>query len=66
MEIPWTFLRKAALLLFGISLLACIGSTALFIGHGLPVETWRIVFILALVVLTISSTVLIPGVFQHY
>jgi pimeloyl-ACP methyl ester carboxylesterase len=62
-EILWTFLRKAALLLFGISLLASFGSTALFMGHRLPVETWGIVFILALVVLTISSTVLIPGVF---
>ena len=33
--------------------------------HGAPVagrETWRIVFILALVLLTITSTVVIPGV----
>ncbi len=62
MEIPWAFFRKAALLLFGISLLAGLASTALFMGHRLPVETWRIVFILALVVLTITSTILIPGV----
>ena len=61
MEIPWTFFRKAALVLFGISLLAGFGSTALFMGHRLPVETWRIIFILALVLLTITSTVLIPG-----
>jgi hypothetical protein len=60
-EIPWSFFRKAALWLFGISLLAGFGSTALFMGHQLPVETWRIIFILALVVLTITSTVLIPG-----
>jgi MFS family permease len=31
-------------------------------GHGLPVEIWRIFFVLALVVLTITSTILIPGV----
>ena len=31
-------------------------------GHRLPVETWRIVFVLALAVLTITSTILIPGV----
>jgi hypothetical protein len=61
-EIPWTIFRKAALVLFGISLLAGFGSTALFMGHRLPVETWRITFILALVLLTITSTVLIPGV----
>ena len=62
MEIPWTFFRKAALLLFGISLLAGVGSTALFMGDRVPVETWRIVFILVLVVLTMTSTILIPGV----
>jgi hypothetical protein len=61
-EIPWTFFRKAALVLFGISLLAGVGSTALHMGDRLPVETWRVVFILALVVLTISSTILVPGV----
>jgi hypothetical protein len=60
-EIPWTLFRKAALVLFGISLLAGFASTALFMGHRLPVETWRVTFILALVVLTITSTVLIPG-----
>jgi hypothetical protein len=61
-EIPWTFFRKAALVLFGISLVAGLASTALFMGHRVTVETWRIVFILALVVLIITSTVLIPGV----
>jgi len=61
-EIPWAFFRKAALVLFGISLLAGLASTALFMGHRLPAETWRIVFILALVLLTITSTILIPGV----
>jgi hypothetical protein len=59
---PWTFFRKAALLLFGVSLLAGLASTALFMGHRLPLETWRIIFILALVALTITSTILIPGV----
>ena len=61
MEIPWALFRKAAFLLFAISLLAGFGSTALFMGHRLPVEAWRIVFILALVLLTITSTILIPG-----
>jgi hypothetical protein len=61
-EIPWTVFRKTALVLFGISLLTGLASTALFMGHRLPVETWRIVFILALVLLTITSTILIPGV----
>jgi hypothetical protein len=60
-EIPWTFFRKAALVLFGISLLAGVGSTALLMGDRVPVETWRIVFILALVVLTMTSTIVIPG-----
>lgn len=62
MEMPWTFLRKAALALFGVSLLAGLAATALFMGHRLPLETWHIVFILALVVLTITSAILIPGV----
>jgi MFS family permease len=60
-EIPWTLFRKAALVIFAISLLAGFVSTALFMGHRLPVETWRVIFILALVLLTITSTVLIPG-----
>jgi hypothetical protein len=38
------------------------GSTALFMGLWLPLETWGIVFILAPVVLTITSSVLVPGV----
>jgi hypothetical protein len=61
-EIPWTLFKKAALVLFGVSLLAGLASTALFMGHRLPLETWRIVFVLALVVLTMTSTILIPGV----
>jgi hypothetical protein len=61
-EIPWTLFRKSAFVLFGISLLAGLASTALFMGHRVSVETWRIVFILALVMLTITSTILIPGV----
>ena len=61
MEIPWNLFRRAALVLFGISLLGGFASTALFMGHRLPVETWRVIFILALVLLTITSTVLIPG-----
>ncbi len=61
MQIPWTVFRKAALVLFTISILAGVGSTALFMGHRLPLETWRIVFILALVVLTMTSSMLVPG-----
>ena len=61
-EIPWTFFRKAALVLFGSSLLVGFGTTALYMGNRLPVETWRTIFVLALVVLTITSAVLIPGV----
>jgi hypothetical protein len=61
-EIPWAFFRKAALVLFGISLLAGLASTALFMGHRVPVETWRIVFMLALAALIITSAILIPGV----
>jgi hypothetical protein len=56
-EIPWNLFRRAALVLFGISLLGGFASTALFMGHRLPVETWRVIFILALVLLTITSTV---------
>ena len=62
MEIPWTIFRKAALILFGLSLLVGFVSTALYTGHRLPVETWRVIFVLALVLLTITSTILIPGV----
>jgi hypothetical protein len=61
-EFPWALFQKAAGVLFGAALLAGLGATALLMGHRMPVETWRIVFILALVVLTITSTILIPGV----
>jgi hypothetical protein len=61
-EIPWTLFRKGALALFGGALLTGFGATALYMGHRLTTETWRIVFVLALVALTISSTVLLPGV----
>jgi hypothetical protein len=61
-EIPWTFFRKAALALFGLSLLVGVGSTALYMGHRLPLETWGAIFVLVLVVLTITSAILIPRV----
>jgi hypothetical protein len=61
-EIPWAFFRKAALVLFGLSLLVGFGSTALYMGHRLPIETWRIIFVIAVVILTITSTILIPGI----
>jgi MFS family permease len=61
MEIPWALFRKAAAVLFAVALLAGFGATALVMGHRLPVETWRIVFIVSLIVLTITSTILVPG-----
>jgi hypothetical protein len=62
MDVPWAMIRKLALVLFVLALLAGLASTALFMGHRLPLETWRVVFVLALIVLTITSTVLIPDV----
>jgi MFS family permease len=58
----WNHFRSAALALFVAALLIGFGVTALFMGRHLSRETWRIVFILALVVLTITSTILIPRV----
>jgi hypothetical protein len=60
--LPWTLFRKGALVLFGSALLLGFGASALFMGHRLPVESWRVLFVLALVVLTICSAVVIPGV----
>ena len=62
MQIPWALFRKAALALFGVALLAGFGATALYMGQRLSLETWRIIFLLALVVLTITSAILLPGV----
>jgi hypothetical protein len=61
-ELPWALFRKSAAVLFGGALLVGFGVTALFMGHWLSTETWRVLFILALVVLTITSAILIPGV----
>jgi MFS family permease len=61
MEIPWAFFRKAAAILFLAALLTGFGATALVVAHRLPWESWRMIFILSLVLLTISSTVLVPG-----
>jgi MFS family permease len=61
MEIPWAFFRKVAAALFVVALLTGFGSTALVMGHRLPWESWRLIFILSLVVLTIASTILAPG-----
>lgn len=61
MEIPWAFFRKAAAALFVVALLTGFGSTALVMGHRVPWESWRLIFILSLVVLTIASTILVPG-----
>lgn len=62
MQIPWPLLRKIALVLFGAALIAGLGATALFMGHRMPLETWRIVFVLALIVLVVTSAALLPGV----
>jgi MFS family permease len=59
---PWTSFRRSALVLFGAALLAGFGSTALYMGQRMPADTWRPVFVLALVVLTVTSSVLVPGV----
>ncbi len=62
LQLPWALFRKSALVLFGIALIAGLGSTALFMGHRIPQETWRVTFMLALIVLTITSAILLPGV----
>jgi hypothetical protein len=61
MEIPWAFFRKVAAALFVVALLTGFGSTALVMGYRLPWQSWRLIFILSLVVLTIASTILAPG-----
>lgn len=61
-EARWPWLRTFTLALFGVALLVGVASTALVMGHRLPVETWRILFVLALIVLIVTSTVLVPGV----
>lgn len=62
MDIPWNFFRKGALVLFAVALFMGLATTALFMGHRMPLETWRVLFVLALVVLTITSAILLPGV----
>ena len=62
MQIPWPLFRRAAVWLFAAALLAGFGVTALYRGHQVSGETWRIVFVLALAVLTMTSAVLLPGV----
>jgi hypothetical protein len=61
-EIPWPLFRRAALWLFAGALLVGFGVTALYRGHQVSGETWRVVFVLALAVLTMTSAVLLPGV----
>lgn len=62
MDIPWTLLRKAALVLFGGALVVAFAITAMYFGHQVAGETWRVLFILALAVLVVTSAVLLPGV----
>ncbi|MFN8589824.1 MAG: hypothetical protein U0031_00090 [Thermomicrobiales bacterium] len=58
----WPRFKKLTLALFGIALLVGVASTALVMGHQLSLESWRILFILAVIVLVVTSTVLVPGV----
>lgn len=60
-EVPWALFRKLAGGLFVVALLAGFGATALAMGRRLPVESWRVIFLLALAVLTVASAVLVPG-----
>ena len=62
MPLPWIFFRSAALGLFAAALLVGFAATALFMGRHLSLEAWRILVVLALIVLTVSSTILIPRV----
>jgi len=62
MEIPWRFFRKGALVLFAVALFIGMATTALFMGHRMSLEAWRVLFVLALVVLTVTSAILLPGV----
>jgi hypothetical protein len=62
MEIPWRFFRKGALVLFAVALFTGMATTALFMGHRMALEAWRVLFVLALVVLTVTSAILLPGV----
>lgn len=62
MEIPWALFRKAALALFVVALLTGLAATALFMGQRLSLETWRILFVLAIILLTVTSAALLPGV----
>ena len=62
MEIPWSFFRKGAVVLFAVALFTGMATTALFMGHRMSLEAWRVLFVLALVVLTVTSAILLPGV----
>jgi hypothetical protein len=48
--------------LFAVALFTGLATTALFMGHRMSLETWRVLFVLALVVLTVTSAMLLPGV----
>jgi hypothetical protein len=60
--LAWPLFKKGAGILFLIALLLGFGSTALAMGHHVSMDTWRVLFILSLIVLVITSTILIPGV----
>lgn len=62
LEIPWALFRKGALVLFGVALLVGVASTALYMGRLMTLETWRVLFVLAVIVLTVASAILLPGV----
>ncbi len=62
MVLPWPLFKKGAGILFLAALLLGFGSTALAMGHHMPRATWQVLFVLSLIVLVITSTILIPGV----
>lgn len=62
MEIPWTFFRQGARVLFALALFTGMATTALFMGHRMSLEAWRVFFVLSLVTLTVTSAILLPGV----
>src|SRR5262249_44785768 len=60
--LPWPLFKKSASILFLAALLLGFGATALAMGRHMPRGTWQVLFVLWLIVLVITSTILVPGV----